>query len=303
MRSSLNRKSLKELSREWTQLQSEQARLRARDAAQQLGCSEAELVATGLGSGSAQRLTPDALDDLLAGVAAMNGWMLLARTDPAVLEVQKVSGTVSEKGGEVLSWRGPSFQLDLWKPSAAFIFYTQAERGPARGIQIFDPSGTAVLKLFLSEPEQAAEADALTAPWLISGRPDSLPVEGAGAEGLRFTPSRPGSVDQDPSLARSTLTAARDAELPVILSVRNGGCLLSVTHTPRRLVDLPPWFNILDPEVNLHLRENLLTGAACIDEATRTIVHLVDAGGLSALAITVTHSSTLPTTAAGGSTS
>nr|WP_321981707.1 ChuX/HutX family heme-like substrate-binding protein [uncultured Cohaesibacter sp.] len=60
----------------------------------------------------------------------------------------------------------------------------------------------------------------------------------------------------DTGSVRAALTAAADMQLPIMVFVHNRGCVQIHTGPIAQLKTVGPWFNILDPGFNLHLRED-----------------------------------------------
>ena len=57
------------------------------------------------------------------------------------------------------------------------------------------------------------------------------------------------------STVRAALELARDRGVPIMIFVGNIGCLQIYSGTVKHLAERGPWFNVLDPHVNLHLLE------------------------------------------------
>ena len=60
----------------------------------------------------------------------------------------------------------------------------------------------------------------------------------------------------DNGSVRAALTAAADMDLPIMVFVHNKGCVQIHSGPVKQLKTVGPWFNILDPGFNLHLRED-----------------------------------------------
>ena len=73
------------------------------------------------------------------------------------------------------------------------------------------------------------------------------------------------------------------SSLEIMIFVGNANCIQIHTGPVKRLVTTGPWFNVLDPDFNLHLREDLIHEAWLIRKPTRdgdvTSVELYDAKG------------------------
>ncbi len=82
---------------------------------------------------------------------------------------------------------------------------------------------------------------------------------------------------------REVLEAARDHELPIMVFVGNSGCIQIHTGPLRTLKEMGPWFNVLDPDFNLHVLETGIEQAWLVRKPTRdgvvTSIELFDSGG------------------------
>src|SRR6185369_13226078 len=116
---------------------------RNRDAAETLGVSEAELIASGL-SEKTIRLQPD-WPGLFARLPKLGKVMALTRNETTVHERR---GTYAEASfnGHVGLVLGPDIDLRIFLKSWRFMFAVEEEsrRGPLKSLQIFDRNGTAV---------------------------------------------------------------------------------------------------------------------------------------------------------------
>jgi putative hemin transport protein len=291
-------------------------RIRIRDAAARLGASEGELVARLPGARALRADWPA----LLHGFARAGEVMALTRNDACVHErhgrYEEVS--VSGRMGLVL---GPDIDLRLflgrWRHA---VFVPAGQPGSPRGsIQVFDAAGTAVHKVFATEATHPAAlpalADALAdpeaAPLLAephAPRPAPRPDAEVDAAALRsgwaalrdthdFFPllRRTGAARQQAfrlagtgwaeRVARDAVqaalgAAARDA-VPVMVFVGNPGCIQIHSGPVETLAPMGPWFNVLDPRFNLHLRTDAITGGWLVrkptDDGMVTSIEIFDA--------------------------
>ena len=51
------------------------------------------------------------------------------------------------------------------------------------------------------------------------------------------------------------LQKASERQVPIMAFVANRGCIQIHTGTVTKLMETGPWFNVLDPDFNLHLRQ------------------------------------------------
>ena len=276
----------------WAELRQQQPKVRIRDAASQLGVSEAELLVTGVGE-TVVRLT-DNFRDLLKQVPTLGYVMALTRNDVLVHErkgvYQKVS--FSEHVGLVL---GPDIDLRLFMQRWQFGF--AVIENDRRSLQFFDAQGQAIHKIYLTDQSDLAAYETLVGTFRASDQSTELmltpPVEtvpdkadaaidvtgfragwlamqdtheffgllrtyGVGRQqGLRLAPegyARQLSLD---TLNQVFATVA-ERELSIMVFVSNPGCIQIHTGPVKKLVQMGPWYNVLDPTFNLHLNETLV---------------------------------------------
>lgn len=276
-----------DLAARWARLREEEPGLRVRDAALRLATGEAALVATLPG---AVALRPD-WEALLRALTGAGEVMALTRNAHCVHERHGRYREVSVNGqmGLVL---GEDIDLRLFLARWAHGFFVPAgQPGSPRGsLQIFDAAGTAMHKVFATEatPEGALEriaADLAAAPAPLRLAPRPAPaaprpdaeIDGAGLRAAwaalrdthdffpmlrRFGAERrqafrlageafaqrlaPGAIER-------ALHGAAATRLPIMVFVGNPGCIQIHTGRVERLLPRGPWFNVMDPDFNLHL--------------------------------------------------
>lgn len=299
-------------------LKQSEPNLRMRDAAERLAVSEGELIAAGCG-GLAIRLTSD-WADLVSGFPALGRVMALTRNEHCVHEKTGTYGNISFQGqmGLVLD---EEIDLRIFLSHWHFGFaIPEGAGGPS--IQVFDRDGTAVHKVFLKDGGDRAAYDALVArfraadqdpviqvsalPKPPAPRPDGeidvaamrgdwdalqdthdffgmLRKHGvqrlqafrlAGAE--RARPVDVGSI-------KACMTLAAERKAPIMVFVGSAGVIQIHTGPVETLKEMGPWFNVLDPGFNLHLRADRIASAWIVRKPTRdgtvTSLELHDAAG------------------------
>jgi putative hemin transport protein len=281
-----------DLAARWSRLRGEQPTLRIRDAATTLGVSEAELVATGIGTTA----TPLAADwrSILSEMPQVGRVMCLTRNEHCVHERHGRFEDVQVTGphGLVL---GPDIDLRLflgsWKHG--FAVREPIKQGERLSLQFFDGAGEAVHKIYATDETDRGAFDALIARYRAEAtgtlsvtpraadtvdRPDSeIDVEGlrqawramkdtheffgmlgkfkvGRVQALRLVGEE--FARELPTRAlRSAMEAASADGTPIMIFVGSGGCIQIHSGPISRLVEVRGWFNVLDPAFNLHLRE------------------------------------------------
>ena len=66
-------------------------------------------------------------------------------------------------------------------------------------------------------------------------------------------------VDND--AARRVLDLARDRQCEIMVFVGNRGCIQIHTGPVKKLMEYGPWYNVMDPQFNLHLREDKIASS------------------------------------------
>lgn len=282
----------------WQVLRSEQPRLRARDAAERLAVSEAELVASRLGV-DALRLRAD-WPALLPALGELGHVMALTRNAHCVHErkgyYREVTVTGNGQMGLVVS-ADIDLRLFLGGWASVFAIEEQTSKGTQRSIQVFDRQGTAVHKVFLTEDSQLSawapllerfRAEQQSTALDLQPLPPREPPQGDGlidvnalrvgwstlkdthhffallkkhgttrTQALRLAGrewAEPLDVRELPGL----MVEAGAREVPLMVFVGNRHCIQIHSGPVKNLHWLDTWFNVLDPEFNLHLKANAL---------------------------------------------
>lgn len=286
--------------------QAENPKLRARDAADAIGISEAQLVAARIGQGTTRI---DAHPDRIIPAAETLG---------EVMALTRVDACVHEKVGEYGNYHPGSHaamtlteNIDLrifpshWVH--AFAVETPSGDGPRRSVQVFDAAGDAVHKIHLRAGSDHDAWGPLVAELAHEDQSETqqvasrTPVEGAKsrpekAETLRQEWAKLTDTHQflrlcsklkmnrlgayriagapfvrplDPTAADAMLQAVRDAGIEVMIFVGNRGCIQIHTGPIRDLRPMGPWQNVMDPGFNLHLRLDKVAEIWAVEKPTQ----------------------------------
>lgn len=286
--------------------QAENPKLRARDAANNLGISEAQLVAARVGSGSARI---DAHPDRIIPAAEALG---------EVMALTRVEACVHEKVGEYGNYHpGEHAAMTLTEnidlrifPSHwvhAYAVETESEQGPRRSLQIFDAAGDAVHKIHLREASNHDAWNGIVADLALEDQSEGQAVE--PRKPVEAAKSRPDKVDilreewarltdthqflrlcsklkmnrlgayriagapfvrrLDPAAANAMLTAIRDTGIEVMIFVGNRGCIQIHSGPIHKLHPMGPWQNVMDPGFNLHLRLDKVAEIWAVEKPTQ----------------------------------
>jgi putative hemin transport protein len=276
----------------WNEFRAENPKTRIRDAARQMGVTEAELVATGVGE-TATRLGGD-FREILKAVPTLGYVMALTRNDALVHERKGIYQKVSFNNhvGLVL---GPDIDLRLFMSCWQFGFAVSEK--DRHSLQFFDAQGEAVHKIYLNDQsnkiayeslverfraeKQQAELVIAPAPESTPDQPDEgidipafqhdwlamkdthaffglLKQHGVGRQqGLRMAPEGHAKL-LSLEILKQIFAKAAEREVPIMVFVSNAGCIQIHSGPVKKLVQMGPWYNVLDPEFNLHLNETLV---------------------------------------------
>lgn len=291
----------------WTSLRATTPGIRTRDAAVQLGVSEAELVATMVGT-TAVRLDTDAAG-LLHALPEVGRCMALTRNEHAVSEVRGRYGGV-ELGPHAGQVVGEHIDLRVflghWRHTFAIDEpHPQKAGARRRSIHIFDGTGTAAHKIYLEPDGNERTWDAMVATRTVtlplvldpappkrSERPDAdvdvaallvgwdamqdtheffhllLAHKVARTQALRLAGHARARRVRDDSLSAVLFDVSETGE-KIMIFVGNRGCIQVFSGAVKRIVRQGPWINVLDPGFNLHLREDRIASSWVVAKPTR----------------------------------
>ncbi|MCC8407518.1 heme ABC transporter ATP-binding protein [Mucilaginibacter sp. UR6-1] len=276
------------LKQRYTEYKAENPKKRIREIATDLNVSEAELVATGIGE-TATPLKKD-FENLLKRVHDLGYVMALTRNEYCVSERKGVYEKISftPHAGLVL---GEDIDLRLFMHAWQFGF--AVNENDRHSLQFFDKDGTALHKIYLTDksnndayqsllndftdaavqtinvtakeskpntemPDDAVQTADFQTAW--KGMNDSHEFFGllkrfnlSRTQALRLAPegfARKLNADN----FRKACELCSEGNVPVMIFVPNHGCIQIHTGNINKLVEMGPWYNVLDPEFNLHLR-------------------------------------------------
>jgi putative hemin transport protein len=290
----------------WSEYRKQNRKVRIRDAAQQLGIAESQLLATECGR-SVTRLRPD-WKTLMPALTTLGRVKTVTRNEQVVLErvgrFEKVE--IGGHGGQVVGEIDLRLFLHHW--GSLFAVADAARDRYLQSLQIFDASGQAVHKIYL-EPDsdegayhtlveglrhhdQSQREEVVAPPPRTLERADQL-IEVAllqsAWDAMQDTHEFFGLLRQfgvtrtqalrlagatraqpiSPSAARTLLHRASERALEIMIFVGNPGVIQIYTGPVGPPVTLGGWLNILDAAFNLHLREEAIASAWIVRKPTR----------------------------------
>ncbi|MBL8527740.1 MAG: hemin-degrading factor [Burkholderiales bacterium] len=288
----------------WDALRAQQP-IRQRDAADLLGVSEGELVASRVGAG-VTRLAAD-LRHVLKAVPALGRVMALTRNDACVHE--KI-GVYENLGVDSMVGIALGEDIDLrlffthWKHG--FAVSEAGAPGGLQSLQFFDATGQAVHKIFLKEGADHEAYEQLVTRFAADTQVPGIEV----TTRLRGQEQPDGTVDvadfreawanlKDTheffwmlkrfgvtrmqamrfagydfahpvplDAARTLLDTVAASALPIMVFAGNPGCIQIHTGPVQHVKIVGPWLNVLDAGFNLHLRTDRIASAWVVRKPT-----------------------------------
>lgn len=277
-----------QLKEQWEALKADNPHLRIRNAAEQLGVSEAELLATNVGHGVT--VLKEDFAALLQEVEKLGKVMALTRNDECVHERKGVylNPDFSNPHGQVFV----SEDIDLRIFINSWKFGYSVVEGDKKSFQFFGKDGLALHKIYLTKDSNEAEFEALTEKYKAheqsseietesiasksAEKPDSeIDVTGfrqawkdlkdthdffmmlrkfgvTRTQALRLAPEG-FAYKIDNSKVVNVLEDASEKQLPIMIFVGNRGIIQIHTGEVKKTLWHQQWFNVMDPDFNLHL--------------------------------------------------
>ncbi|WP_028121482.1 hemin-degrading factor [Epilithonimonas tenax] len=277
-----------DLKEKWEALKAENPHLRIRNAAQDLGVSEAELLVTNIGNGVTVLKANFA--DLLQEVVKLDKVMALTRNEECVHERKGVYVNPDFSSPHAQLFVGEDIDLRIF--ISAWKFGFSVVEGDRKSFQFFGKDGLALHKIYLTKDSQETEFCALTekykaeeqSPELIlenvpakpSEKPDSE-IDVAGfqqawkdlkdthnffvmlrkfgvtrTQALRLAPTGYATKIENSKVV-NVLEDASEKRLPIMIFVGNRGLIQIHTGEVHKTLWHQQWFNVMDPDFNLHL--------------------------------------------------
>jgi putative hemin transport protein len=311
-----------DLQERYARLKQEKTTLRIRDAARELGVSEAELVALNCGTPAATRLHGP-WGDFVKALPSLGRVMALTRNEAAVHERKGQYEQVEIFGpmGQVL---GPDIDLRIFLMHwhVGFALREEVDGEIRRSLQIFDKHGVAIQKIYPQNAESESAFEKIVSDFADENQSNTESVEPAPAptvdrpdsevdvaafqaawDALGDTHEFHGMVRKfnlgraqalrlagesrayrvKTTAAHELLDRAAASGLNIMVFVGNRGMIQIHSGPVKNIKMAGTWLNVLDPDFNLHLREDLIDSAWVVKKATRngqvTSVELYDPTG------------------------
>lgn len=277
-----------QLKEQWEALKLENPHLRIRNAAEQLGVSEAELLATNVDNGVTV-LKPE-FAALLQEIEKLGKVMALTRNDECVHERKGIylNPDFSNPHGQVFV--GEDIDLRIFINSWKFGFSVVED--DRKSFQFFGKDGLALHKIYLTKESNEAEFEVLTEKYKSAEQSSEVVTEPIVAKAVekadseidvagfqqawkdlkdthdffmltkKFGVSRTQALRLAPegfakkidnSKVVNVLEDASEKQVPIMVFVGNRGIIQIHTGEVKKTLWHQQWFNVMDPDFNLHL--------------------------------------------------
>lgn len=292
-----------DLKEKWEALKADNPHLRIRNAAAELGVSEAELLATNVGEGVTV-LKPE-FKDILTEAEQLGKVMALTRNDECVHERKGtyLNGDFSSPHAQLFVGEDIDLRIFLnhWKFAFAVV------EGDKKSLQFFGKDGLALHKIYLTKDSNEAAFDTIVEKFKADEphsilefeavarkaeeKPDSeIDVEGfqkawrelkdthdffmmtrkfgvSRTQALRLAPE--GFTQKiDSAKVVNVLEDASEKQLPIMIFVGNRGIIQIHTGNVKKTLWHQQWFNVMDPDFNLHLDVTKIAEAWIVKKPT-----------------------------------
>lgn len=287
---------LNELIKQKADLSAQDRPPRAREAAKTLGISEAEYVALSCGD-SCISLDTSRFEELLFELEPVGELMALTRNDVMVLEHHGVYRDAQSRHGHVI-FNSPDIDLRL-KVSSWQSGFAVEENG-RQSLQFFDEHGIATHKIYVTTESDVGVYNSLVKQYATSAGFSDLSIkkivkieptkvdfstqdfinewqEIDNAHHVnslldKYTLTRPEAyrlLGDDAVILRKNaledlLKQAVELKMPLLMFVPNSSATQIHNGTVHKLMEMGPWFNVLDPKFNLHANMSLISESWCI---------------------------------------
>ncbi|WP_126654231.1 hemin-degrading factor [Chryseobacterium aureum] len=292
-----------DLKEKWEALKAENPHIRIRNAAAQLEVSEAELLATSIGEG-VTALKPD-FKEILTAAEQLGKVMALTRNDECVHERKGtyLNGDFSSPHAQLFVGEDIDLRIFLnhWKFAFAVL------EGDKKSLQFFGKDGLALHKIYVTKDSNEAAFDAIVEKYRAEDQNQTLVFEAAApkqpekadsdidVEGFKkawtelkdthdfFMMTRKYGVSRTQALRLAPegfakkidnakvvniLEDASEKNTPIMVFVGNRGMIQIHTGNVKKTLWHQQWFNVMDPDFNLHLDVTKIAEAWIVKKPT-----------------------------------
>ncbi|WBV60449.1 hemin-degrading factor [Chryseobacterium camelliae] len=292
-----------DLKEKWEALKAENPHVRIRNAATELGVSEAELLATNVGEGVTV-LKPE-FKEILTETEQLGKVMALTRNDECVHERKGtyLNGDFSSPHAQLFV--GEDIDLRIFQNHWKFAF--GVVEGDRKSLQFFGKDGLALHKIYLTKDSNEAAFNTIVEKFKAEDQNQTFEFETVATkapekadaeidvEGFQkawtelkdthdfFMMTRKFGVSRTQALRLApegftkkidnakvvnVLEDAAEKQLPIMVFVGNRGIIQIHTGTVKKTLWHQQWFNVMDPDFNLHLDVTQIAEAWIVKKPT-----------------------------------
>jgi putative hemin transport protein len=308
------------LKEQWIAFREQNPKTRIRDAAAQLQTSEGELVAAC--TGAAVKHLRNEFPAFIQRMKELGKVMVLTRNEHCVIERKGIFEIINTENKHVGTVLGKDIDLRMffsrWK--FGFAVSDDAATGFKKSWQIFDAQGNAIIKIYPTDATAIAAWDLLEKDFVAEEQTAAITVSPAPApavyaqdvdataflEGwaalqdthdffpllMKYKVSRVHALE----LAAGTfsrkvandcvkviLEDAAVSGLEIMVFVGNPGNIEIHTGPVQKIMEIPSWINVMDPDFNLHLKTDAIVQCWVVEkpsvDGVVTSVEVFDAAG------------------------
>lgn len=292
-----------DLKEKWEALKAENPHIRIRNAAEQLEVSEAELLATNIGE-AVTVLNPD-FQGILSEAEKLGKVMALTRNDECVHERKGtyLNGDFSSPHAQLFVGEDIDLRIFLnhWKFAFAVV------EGDKKSLQFFGKDGLALHKIYLTKDSNEEAFNAIVEKFKAEDQSQVLTFEAVApkqaekadaeidVEGFKkawtelkdthdfFMMTRKFGVSRTQALRLAPegftkkidnakvvniLEDASEKNTPIMVFVGNRGMIQIHTGNVKKTLWHQQWFNVMDPDFNLHLDVTKIAEAWIVKKPT-----------------------------------
>lgn len=307
--------SLPFLKQRWEAFREENPKARIREAALKLGVTELELVAVRCGETNI-RLRPE-WPSLIAELESLGPVLTITRNDAVVHETHGVFRQMRQHGSVGMFFApgiDTRFFLDRWGSVFA------VNENQRLSLQFFDRFGVAAHKVYVTDKTRKVAYEKIVSKYRSENQSLSEPVNVAAtrlsqdkaldSDDLKLAWSKIRNVHEGSRIVRANggdfqavyqvlgdefarplgswsvellLKYLADEKLSTMIFVMNKSAVQAYAGPVTRLMRMGPWFNVLDPDFNLHLKTSDIGRVWYVrkpsDDGWVTTLHVFDRHG------------------------
>lgn len=256
----------RDLLESYRSLLAENPKLRAREAAEALRTTEAELFEAKCGENSCRRLRPvaEGFFGFLQDLGGSGEFMSLVHNGVAVHEKYGdfADCAFDPEAGEV---SGPSISFSADMNNWIYGFAEAREitvRRRQTSLHFFDAHGVAVYALYSSNHTDQAALDEVLSRWVADDLP---PIEIDPAPSpISEVPDGSNAFQISKEIVTRALESAAEDCIPVAITVATGGCTQRHDDVIKTVRPKGPWINVFDKKFHMHLHRENLTEVWCV---------------------------------------